>query len=274
MIFFSLFRIELGITIRKGMSAETENSKLSRRPRPEVHIYRPGSGPLRKSCSNVENIKPTDGGPAANNTSPDTASTHRDVSMSHRENPSEQSKKLGDSRDSPKSKNSPNRRQERTRNTGSQPQRDSGCRNVSKKTSVSNDKPNTRLESPAIRSEIELPRDLREKLLEKQHQKTNVNSNARQDTNADTSSVDRDETSNFSQDKVKNGHSEKKNVKRRNPRPRLDSTRSDTSHSAATSAGQNVQVSKDKGEKRPNKTNDPIPDRRNARERKDGMIRS
>lgn len=40
------------------MSAEYENSR-SRRPRPEERtIYRPGSGPLKKSSGNVENIRP------------------------------------------------------------------------------------------------------------------------------------------------------------------------------------------------------------------------
>ena len=41
------------------MSADTDHSRSSRRPRPEVHIYRPGSGPLKKSGSNAENILPS-----------------------------------------------------------------------------------------------------------------------------------------------------------------------------------------------------------------------
>lgn len=46
------------------MSAAEPDSSRSRRPRPEGRtIYRPGSGPLKKSCSNVENIQPN---PSAN----------------------------------------------------------------------------------------------------------------------------------------------------------------------------------------------------------------
>ena len=42
--------------------ADVNKSYSNRRPRPEVAVYRPGSGPLRKSCSNVENIKPSSNG--------------------------------------------------------------------------------------------------------------------------------------------------------------------------------------------------------------------
>lgn len=41
------------------MDADIDNSRSSRRPRPEVAVYRPGSGPLKKSGSNVENIQPS-----------------------------------------------------------------------------------------------------------------------------------------------------------------------------------------------------------------------
>ncbi|XP_057381514.1 telomerase-binding protein EST1A-like isoform X2 [Daphnia carinata] len=40
------------------MNADIDHSRSSRRPRPEVAVYRPGSGPLKKSSSNVENIQP------------------------------------------------------------------------------------------------------------------------------------------------------------------------------------------------------------------------
>lgn len=40
------------------MNADTDHSRSARRPRPEVAVYRPGSGPLKKSSSNVENIQP------------------------------------------------------------------------------------------------------------------------------------------------------------------------------------------------------------------------
>ena len=247
------------------MSAESESSKLSRRPRPEVHIYRPGSGPLRKSCSNVENIKPTDTGPVANYTSPDMASTHRDVSMSHKESSTEQNRKLGDAHDSSKSKNSPSKKQEKIPNQKSQP-RESGRRNVSKKASVNSDKPNMRLNSPILKTETDPPRDLREKLLEKQHQKTHVNNNAKQDSNTDNSPVDRNGS--LSQDKVKNGHSERKSAKRRNGRSRLDSTRSE-GQSSTTGTGQ---FSSGKSEKHPTKTDEPVSEAKTARDKKDGII--
>ncbi len=50
------------------MNSDADSSKFngSRRPRPEVAVYRPGSGPLRKSSSNVENIKPGLNGPQQN----------------------------------------------------------------------------------------------------------------------------------------------------------------------------------------------------------------
>ena len=46
-------------------SCESPDSSYRRgggRPRPEVQVYRPGSGPLRKSSSNVENIQPISNG--------------------------------------------------------------------------------------------------------------------------------------------------------------------------------------------------------------------
>lgn len=256
------------------MSADTESSKSSRRPRPEVHIYRPGSGPLRKSCSNVENIKPTDTEQFINNTSPDTSSAHGDVSMSQQENSSDQKKKLGDACDSSKSKNSPSRKQEKTSNQRSQP-RDSGKRSGSKKASVNNDKSNMRQNSPTMKTETDAPRDLREKLLEKQHQKTHVDNGVKQDRNIDTSPVDKDGTSNFSHDKVKNGHSDRKSVKRRNARSRLDSTRSEE-HSSTTSGGLFVQDPKEisKDEKHHYKKDVAISERKITRDKKDGMIKS
>lgn len=39
------------------MNADIDNSRSSRRPRPEVAVYRPGSGPLKKSTNNTENIQ-------------------------------------------------------------------------------------------------------------------------------------------------------------------------------------------------------------------------
>lgn len=39
------------------MSADIDHSRSSRRPRPEVAVYRPGSGPLKKSTNNAENIQ-------------------------------------------------------------------------------------------------------------------------------------------------------------------------------------------------------------------------
>ena len=41
------------------MNADIDHSRSSRRPIPEVAVYRPGSGPLKKSSSNVENIQPS-----------------------------------------------------------------------------------------------------------------------------------------------------------------------------------------------------------------------
>ncbi|KAI9553174.1 hypothetical protein GHT06_021068 [Daphnia sinensis] len=65
------------------MNADIDHSRSSRRPRPEVAVYRPGSGPLKKSSSNVENIQPASGLQSAGRTDIEggLASNFRNVNL-------------------------------------------------------------------------------------------------------------------------------------------------------------------------------------------------
>lgn len=65
------------------MNADIDHSRSSRRPRPEVAVYRPGSGPLKKSGSNVENIQPGSSLQSAGGTDIDggLASNFRNVNL-------------------------------------------------------------------------------------------------------------------------------------------------------------------------------------------------
>ena len=254
------------------MSADTEASKLSRRPRPEVHIYRPGSGPLRKSCSNVENIKPmTDPVPAPSpqksNDSPSIHHTDVNTGTSDRRRKSEdrmdrtKSVKAGSSgkTGAPKQKSQPGRFQSES------------------KKPANNDKPDQRSNNSPNTKTV----DLREKLLEKQHQKTShLTSNTKHDRNVDPPSVDRNRTPNFSEEKVRNGN-EKKSAKRRNGRQRLDSARSEgysipstipsntpsTSATPTTDAVASIACEKLKSPSQ--KIEEPISERRNKETKKD-----
>ena len=102
------------------MSAETDNSRSSRRPRPEVHIYRPGSGPLKKSGSNADNIM---SGTSSHSTTTsesghDLASSLRAVTLNSESVEGGRAKSLtgeGDGKGS-RSKKNQGRRQEKSEN--------------------------------------------------------------------------------------------------------------------------------------------------------------
>lgn len=96
------------------MNADNDHSRSSRRPRPEVAVYRPGSGPLKKSSSNVENIQPSSSSQGTHRTEVEggLATTFRNVRISDESNKSKE--KTGETQiQEPKPRRTNNQRHDR-----------------------------------------------------------------------------------------------------------------------------------------------------------------
>lgn len=198
------------------MNADIDHSRSSRRPRPEVAVYRPGSGPLKKSSSNVENIQPTSSsqGTSRSDIESGLSSSLRNVSI--RDEGSHKTKERVEEVHAlePKSRKPNNHRHDRNPNrnrseAGHQQQNSSERKSEPKEPAVGVKQTKQPLQNGPDKSVSGSNQDLRQLLIEKRLQRNNDSpSTGPAETNPPPSQQSNGKQKNDSRRKedMKNGH--------------------------------------------------------------------